>query len=238
MRKIHVQPPDTAAWRRWVKDCEDATQANLEAVQRGESISITDLYKQDTIKKTYFLSSDAPFYGRCAYCECPIKDFQHVDIEHFRPKAGVADEVGQTVHLKDRQGNVVLNSDGKAKSHPGYYWLAYNWQNLIPACIKCNRKTKNGNFGKHTRFPVVGIHAQEPGDEIHEEPLLINPASGKASDDPEHHLFVKPETGNMGFRTDKGDMCIKIFGLNKQMDIINLMKIGVCAPSGRTHQRP
>ena len=222
MRKIPVQPPDTENWRRWIQDCEDATQANIEAIQQGQSISITDLYKRKTIKNGYFSSKAAPFYGKCAYCECPITDFQHGDVEHFRPKAGVTDENDQPILIKDDQGNGVTNANGTPKEHPGYYWLAYDWRNLIPACIKCNRPSKDGDvrFGKHSRFPVVGPHAQEPGDELSEKPLLINPANGQAEDDPEQHLFVEGETGVMGFKSDRGDMCIKIFGLNVRDQLV------------------
>ena len=222
MRRIPVQPLDTDSWHRWIQDCDNETQATIGAVQRGDTISIRDLYKRKTIKNGYFFSKSAPFYGKCTYCECPITDFQHGDVEHFRPKAKVTDDEDRPVLLKDDQGNVVDDANGMPQKHPGYYWLAYDWRNLIPACIKCNQPSKDGTirFGKHSRFPVIGPHAQQPGDERDEKPLLINPASGQADDEPEQHLFVELGTGFMGAKSDRGTMCIKIFGLNVRDQLV------------------
>jgi hypothetical protein len=63
---------------------------------------------------------------------------------------------------------------------------------------------------------VDGNHAQLPGEEQREKPLLINPASQNNDDDPAKHLFVDPVTGIMGYNTERGRMCIEIFGLNKR----------------------
>jgi hypothetical protein len=64
---------------------------------------------------------------KCAYCEERIKTY----IEHYRPKGSV-------------QGS----------RHGGYYWLCYEWSNLLPACHECN---KFGG-GKGTQFPVGNKH--------------------------------------------------------------------------------
>jgi len=64
------------------------------------------------------------YHNKCAYCE--MKDFAP-DVEHYRPKKGIT---GLT-------------------SHPGYYWLCYEWSNLIPACTFCNSRS-----GKWNKFPV------------------------------------------------------------------------------------
>lgn len=224
MRKILLQPPDTNDWKKWIEDCQKATQSNIEAFAQGKPVSIESrLYRHKNIKSTYFFSKNAPFYGKCAYCECPILDFQHGDIEHFRPKAGITDEYDQKIVLKDEKGNAVVDKDGKAKPHPGYYWLGYDWRNLIPSCVVCNQPTA-GNLGKRNRFPVISSHAQSPGDEISEKPLLINPASGKEDDDPEKHLFVDISTGFMGHHSDRGEMCIRVFGLNDRDQLIAARK--------------
>jgi len=60
------------------------------------------------------------YYCKCAYCETYCK----AEIEHYRPKKGVT---------------------GLAKTHDGYYWLAYEWSNLLPSCRYCNTEGGKGN---------------------------------------------------------------------------------------------
>ena len=68
------------------------------------------------------------YHNKCAYCETFEPE---PEIEHYRPK---------------KQINGVARSE-----HKGYYWLAYEWTNLLPACHDCN---KNGVKGNH--FPIEG----------------------------------------------------------------------------------
>jgi len=103
--------------------------------------------------------------------------------------------------------------------HPGYYWLAYDWRNLLPSCAICNQP-------KSTLFPVVGRHAQAPNEEINEKPLLINPISELEDDNPELHLSVDPHTGIMSPVNDslRGAMCIKLFRLNEREQLVDERK--------------
>ena len=144
--------------------------------------------------KTYKLRSvkdalEAMFHGKCAYCETFYASTQPLDVEHFRPKGAVAD----------------------ADGHPGYWWLAMDWNNLLPSCIDCNRKrnqiTPTGDTsqvrllentagfsaatvlgtGKKDSFPIAetGTRASAPGDPLAaEKALLLNPCE----DDPDAHL--------------------------------------------------
>lgn len=50
---------------------------------------------------------------------------------------------------------------------------------------------------------------------IEEKPLLLNPVDPN-DDDPEDHLDIDLETGTMTYKNNskRGEMCIKIFGLN------------------------
>ena len=162
MRRIELQPLNTQSWKLWLNACKKETQELIESVDRGEKPEFkSTLYGRRSIKKNYFASKDAPFYGKCAYCESYITDFQHGDIEHFRPKGGITDENDNQVVLKDDRGNPTLDATGEPKPHPGYYWLAYNWQNLLPSCAICNQPSSAGSkkIGKHNRFPVGGNHA-------------------------------------------------------------------------------
>jgi hypothetical protein len=91
------------------------------------------------------------FHGKCAYCETKITGFPG-DTEHFRPK-------GRVKGLK-RQANDdslecvrIVDEDGEEIEHPGYFWLAYHWQNLLPSCEFCNTAG-----GKADIFPTDKTH--------------------------------------------------------------------------------
>ena len=71
------------------------------------------------------------YFDKCAYCETKDPEFE---IEHYRPKAGVEDT-----------------------THHGYFWLAYEWSNLLPACHDCNKKRS-----KSTKFPIGGTRVDNP----------------------------------------------------------------------------
>ncbi len=214
MRKIFIQEPDSAIWKRWIRACQRETNRAIDSVARGEKPVVNEkLYKRESIKKTYFISKDAPFYGRCAYCESPIADTQYIQVEHFRPKAGIKDENGRVINFKDENGIDTGNP------HLGYYWLAYDWRNLLPSCAICNQP-------KSTLFPVVGQHAQVPNEEVNEKPLLINPISELEEDNPEHHLSIDSETGIMYAvkESPRGTMCIKLFRLNERDQLVDERK--------------
>lgn len=223
MRRIDLDPPATKTWQRWLAACDKATAKVCARVAQGKKPIITSLYKRKSVKKSFFLCKGPPFYGKCAYCEAPIIDYQPGDMEHFRPKAAVTDEDDRPIALRDEAGNVRLDARGLPVNHPGYYWLAYDWRNLLPACAKCNRPAIiNGRkVGKHNRFPVAGRHAQQPEEVEQEKPLLIHPASGQPEDDPELHLMVDTRTGIMGHHTERGRKCVDIFALNLRDQLVS-----------------
>ena len=87
---------------------------------------------------------------KCCYCELRRDRRREMDVDHFRPKAKVEED----------------------KTHMGYWWLAYEWQNLLYSCKYCNQEHKK-NF-----FPLLenGIRARLPEDELTlERPALLNP---------------------------------------------------------------
>jgi hypothetical protein len=210
MIRIEYQEPQTADWKRWREDCERATQALYAAVQAGEKPQFDQrLYSR--LKRDHYFAAEGPFGGRCAYCESPISGTQPGDLDHFRPKSEVTHADDSTVRLTDP-------STGEERPHPGYYWLAYHWRNLVPSCIGCNRPNNLRNrkhraelkLGKRSRFPVEGQHALDASELRGERPLLINPAE----EDPAPHLEVDTTTGLLKARTARGAMCVAVFGLN------------------------
>lgn len=88
------------------------------------------------------------FHNKCAYCESTLTA-NPGDTEHFRPKNSVR------VRRPDGTFDVVkvVDEDGEEIPHPGYFWLAYHWQNLLPSCKYCN-----SGGGKNDLFPVRKAH--------------------------------------------------------------------------------
>lgn len=141
------------------------------------------------------------YYNKCAYCE----DIQHrPEVEHYRPKKGIRE----------------------AKGHPGYYWLCYEWTNLLPACHYCNTER-----GKRNQFPIRGVRVDAPprlpdgswnkaandasaSPLIDEQPFLLHPEI----DRPDDGTFFKfYNTGKIeGIDLQKrGEKTIKICDLNR-----------------------
>lgn len=133
------------------------------------------------------------FHSKCAYCESKIGSTGPIDVEMFRPKSAVAER----------------------KEHPGYWWLAGVWENLLSSCIDCNRTRRIEGVlsGKANRFPLEDedCRAFFPGEEAKERPLLLDPCI----DSPEQHL-VFDEQGLVMSGTLRGQTTISLLGLNRK----------------------
>jgi hypothetical protein len=226
MIKIDPQPQNTRKWKLWRTHCSKAAGECEEAVARGDKPTFSPkLYARKSMREEYFFSKGPPFYGRCVYCEREIADASEGDVDHFRPKGSITDEEDNPVLLLDENGAPVLDENGNPKPRPGYYWLAYDWRNLVPSCKRCNQPRTVGeeSIGKRSRFPVAAgtRHAETPEEVAEERPLLINPASGDDEDDPAKHLRFDTDTGLIGWRTERGEMCVKIFGLNVRQELLD-----------------
>ena len=90
--------------------------------------------------------------SKCCFCEARFDANYQGDVEHYRPKGAIG--------------------SGKTKIRPGYYWLAYTWNNLYYACADCNQ------YRKRAAFPLVDEtnraldHHGAIGDE---DPLILDP---------------------------------------------------------------
>lgn len=209
MIKINFHEPVTSEWSAWLDECRTEQERHNDAIEAGQSSDVNDdVYKGErhNIKTKIYMSLDSDFHGKCAYCESSIATNQPGDIEHFRPRGKVTDVENRPIMVDKGNG---------LEPHPGYYWLAYDWKNLLLSCRNCNSRSKSKStgklIGKGNRFPVKDFRAVRPGEEIREEPLLIHPVL----EDPEEHLEVD-ETGIMNAKngSEKGKTCIDIFGLN------------------------
>jgi uncharacterized protein (TIGR02646 family) len=127
--------------------------------------------------------------GKCAYCESSLSA-SYGEIEHFRPRAGVRGLGGEYAPLH-------------------YWWLAYDWENLLIACQVCNSKYKRDSFPLEDESFRAAIGAT--GSQLlQERALLIDPCQ----ENPAEHLDFLQD-GTVRSRTKKGEATIKILGLNR-----------------------
>jgi len=122
-----------------------------------------------------------------------------MQVEHYRPK------------------KAVINAN---PAHTGYYWLAYDWSNLLLSCASCNNKKRN-------HFPITGIRVIAPplvqadldtancrADSptmLAEAPELINP---ELEANPMSHFEFYPD-GTIKGKTDRGKLTVTICGLDR-----------------------
>ena len=154
--------------------------ANLKLAALGKFGEMTfAVYRDPSVMKAL----DQLFHRKCAYCEASLRGQQPGDREHFRPK-----------------GKVSVRDAGSRKIRylPGYYWLAAEWSNLLPACLDCNRPRTQEIFGQGRRvigkanwFPVADERrrARTPRSTVREPRLLLDPCV----DDPGKHLAYTPD---------------------------------------------
>jgi hypothetical protein len=166
-------------------------------------------------------------HGKCAYCELPLAAGQRKgDVEHYRPKGGA----------RGRDGKIVkIRRDGGLISHPGYFWLAYEYTNLLPCCSACNRRafdTASGTqTGKADIFPTLdGRWASRPEEVTSELPALLNPWI----DDPAEHMIFDPDTGLVIGKTERGKVTVWLLGLNR--DGLPEERLAACRNVRRTFQ--
>jgi uncharacterized protein (TIGR02646 family) len=129
-------------------------------------------------------------HGKCAFCESRTDHVSYGDVEHYRPKAAVAQK------------------EGDPYDRPGYYWLAYEWHNLFFCCQLCNQRFKRNLFP--LRDP--GARARSHNDDLNrEQPLLIDPAAT----DPTLHVGFRDELAYPMSGSEEGRATIEVMGLNR-----------------------
>lgn len=160
--------------------------ANLAAFQRGdEKLDFkSTVYGHPTVKEALIEMQ----YGKCCFCESKITHIAYGDVEHFRPKAA-----WYCSAIKDLV-------------RPGYFWLAYSWENLLFCCQVCNQRYKRNHFPLNDEsarciYPNVDVTS--------ESPLYVNPVE----DNPASH---------MAFR---GDALYAVGGLAKGVETIDGLQL-------------
>ncbi|WP_133299801.1 hypothetical protein [Larkinella punicea] len=129
-------------------------------------------------------------HGKCCFCESDFRATSFGDVEHYRPKGGYKKT------SEDRQLN-----------RPGYYWLAYNWENLFFSCEVCNRREKK-NY-----FPIIhemNRAVNHTHDILVEQPLLLHPSL----DYPEKHIRFNQHVPVA--LDERGKVSIEGYGLGRE----------------------
>lgn len=150
----------------------------------------SDCYGHETVRNAL---EESIYHHKCAYCEGHIADGFTLQVEHYRPKNKLKDDA----------------------RHSGYYWLAYEWSNLLLACQDCNAAKSN-------KFPIAGARVHHPQQDkqywrvdspsfLNERALLLNPEL----DDPEEHFDFQPD-GKLISGTAQGKATIELCNLNRE----------------------
>ncbi len=165
---------------------EDYLKFQNEYDSGDKAFEFTASYRSKTVKKILTERQN----GKCCFCEAKfVNDDSHV--EHFRPK-----------------GRVDSWPDGQ-KSYPGYYWLAYDWDNLF-LCKSTTNSSVKMNY-----FPLIGAitrNINHLGTAI-ENPLIIDPSKEDPRD------FIVFNGHEIVGLNDRGRQNIELLGLrNPQLD--------------------
>lgn len=152
---------------------KEARRLTKKARREAEAHVVTGHYRDPQVR----MALKELFHGKCAYCEQRLPE--NFEIDHYRPKNRVAER----------------------PDHDGYYWLAYKWTNLYPACTYCNQKRKDPPQwddqqtgepqGKCDQFPIheESKRAMRPSDPLADElPYLLDPCD----DEPSLYLQYNP----------------------------------------------
>jgi hypothetical protein len=242
MIRVNFEPdkltgPLRSEWEEWLEDAEAATKKVIDAWEewrrQGSPGKFTYTLDQKVWARLKEWLLTNVFHGKCAYCESrDVRSPYHA--EHFRPKGRVTAKVKSKFSVVKTQ-----DEEGQEIEHPGYFWLAYNWANLVPSCNDCNTAR-----GKRDQFPVKkacvavklvsqdeegtlrrphikssvrsGVYYLQPEDlDVLEEPLLLHPYF----DDPDEHLIfgefgmVAPREDETGKISEKGEQSIAVYDL-------------------------
>lgn len=167
------------------------TDADCKSFEKDDKLFISEfkalssVYGSRAVKKSLKKAQ----HNKCCFCEKNQVD-EYGAVEHFRPKGG---------YKKTKEDKKLLK--------PGYYWLAYSWDNLLFVCGVCNTTYKK-NF-----FPLIEEQKRAKShlfDVSKEEPLLLNPCGDK---NPENHVLFN---NNLPFSRDIfGKKTIEICGLDR-----------------------
>jgi uncharacterized protein (TIGR02646 family) len=144
------------------------------------------IYAHDSVKQQLI----AMQHGKCAFCEAKPLPVSDGDVEHFRPKGG------------SRQ------TDGAPLEQPGYYWLAYEWGNLLFACERCNRRHKKNLFPLTEPARRARSHRDSIVGEV---PFFVDPSA----EDPTQYIGYREHVPIAIAGNVRGQLTIDALGLSR-----------------------
>jgi uncharacterized protein (TIGR02646 family) len=176
----------------------DALQVEGEGLKTArDRHSLGDPVRRDDLPDLYRRWSDLlarQQHHKCCYCEC-VEQTSRNDVEHYRP-AGSAQRT-------------------KAHSEPGYWWLAYAWDNLLFSCAPCNQSAKNDWFPLEAGSVPLKASQLPPGSE---RPVLIDPALDRPLDHVKFESVMIPSAPTRWYPTAlsaRGQENIKLLKLDR-----------------------
>lgn len=163
------------------------TRFSQDYVRGNKSFNFDNgIYADKSVKKALIESQ----HDKCAFCESKITHISYGDVEHFRPKAAYRQKANDPL------------------TTPGYYWLAYEWDNLFLACQLCNQRHKKNLFPLANPAERATSHRHNAEQE---HPLFIDPAL----DDPEEYISFRRELPYAINDNSRGFVTIVSLGLER-----------------------
>lgn len=166
-------------------DCESYDLYPDEYRSRSRTFEFKrSIFADDSVKNTLLNAQ----HEKCCYCESKFRANYPGAVDHFRPKGAVQQKRCQR------------------REYPGYYWLAYSWENLLVGCYSCNSEHKG------TLFPLSDpkTRARSHRDDLDaESPLLIDPAS----EEPRQHVRFRGSV--VVPLTERGRETVRVLALNR-----------------------
>lgn len=205
MRKATFQPPlADPGWLRWQARAERQRTRITKAFERFRAAGFENAFfpklEESLFRDARPFVSPA-FYKKCAYCESP--DASHT--EHFRPKSAVVPFRFDSKHPLHEHLKAFVDL---GRSQNGYFWLAFQPDNLLPACASCNA-------AKACYFPAGGarrLRYDEQPDESIEATMLLHPLY----DEPPEHLSFADPSGYVAPLSLRGALSIAVYRLNRE----------------------
>ena len=172
----------------------DRCQDKIDAILNDPAgYKVTDEYNHKDVRQTL----KRHFGIKCIYCESSPIATSTFRIDHYRPKKNIKDDA----------------------AHTGYYWLAYEWSNLMQSCQLCNG-VKSNYFPLKSKSPRVTDKTANALNAANRKPdtnplntenrLLLNPEL----DEVEIHFSFEPD-GTITSVTEEGKMSIKCYDLQR-----------------------
>lgn len=143
------------------------------------------IYAHESVKQELIAAQQ----GKCCFCERLIGT--DGDVEHFRPKQAYKQAAGETLQ------------------RPGYYWLAYEWDNLYLSCPACNQRHKQNLFPLQNPAARAANHKQRIDSE---QPLFVDPGT----ENPEEFIGFRGEVAFAINGNQKGQVTIDSLKLNQR----------------------